>query len=181
MKTPRILTALLLCALAACSTPPTQTQILTTAADIANTAGADYTAYAAAQAGTLTPAQASAALTAASNDMYGAAALANAYNGSATPIAAQLQTGAANVSTAAKIINALPNSTISNTTVANLTQAAVLLSAQAKGTPGAQGPSGKRGLPSVWLGATYPLGLPLPVPTLCYAVSGPRVVFNQKP
>lgn len=120
--------------LTACSTTQ-QGQVLTSAAAIANTAMTDYSAYSSAQAGTLTPAQISAVATTASNDLNGIAALAQAYSGTgATPAVAKLQTGAANVATAAKIVALLPNAPITQANVNTLYQAAALVAAQSPGT-----------------------------------------------
>lgn len=141
--------------LAACSTTQ-QTQTLQTAADIANTAGTAYAAYSAAQAGTLTPAQTSAALQAASNDLSGIALLAQAYVGSGqTPATAKIQQGAANLSAAAKIVNQLPNVPITQTTANQLFQAASLVTATSPGTTQAS-------LPVNWISRE-------PLPHFCHA------------
>lgn len=108
-----------------------QAQVAKTAVDLANAAASGYAAYAAAQSGTLTPAQAGAALTAATteaSDLYGIAALGQAYVGSGkTPVQANLATGAANPAPAATVVAKMPAQPITQDQVNQIYAAAAIL------------------------------------------------------
>lgn len=154
---------------AACSSVQ-QSATLTSAAQIANSAGMAYQTYASAQTGTLTAGQVSTALQTASDDLNGIAALSQAYVGSGqTPATANIQTGAKNLSVASQVVAKLPNVPITQATAAQLFQAAELVTASSPANTQAFRVKAIRlreraiaSLPPAWLGWSSPVGIPAP-------------------